>query len=365
MRIIPLRIGLAVALAAVTAFAATSQEMTWFDDYDAALKEAKRIGRPLLVFFETPRSAHSIEETTTQYSSSLDFRASARRFVLARVKSAAIDRTESLDWYAGQEPSAAAIVDPAGKPVSRWKEPGSPEGLARQMDDVLSSLLLESAAEAVKSEDDRTAVGLYWEVIAVRPEFELLGRARRGLAEANRRGKMKVWEVEEEITRREYLEAKKRLAELAKDYAGTDAGRAAAERIEEMRRDTVVAAALRMQELDEEASNLLVQARRLYEEGDGEGARAVYVRLVEDYAGTSYAEEAAGEIADVERELLEEATASRKKMDEDCRRWMSYGDTLADQDMRTKAISYYEKIIDAYPESGYAEIAREKIRKAQ
>ena len=119
------------------------------------------------------------------------------------------------------------------------------------------------------------------------------------------------------------------------------------------------------QEADEKRRLLLEGGEAALAADDFEAARTAFHSLVSDYHGTAEAARAAEHLEKLEKEMAAEADERQKAMDRECRMWMSYADTLAAQKREREAAKYYAKIIEAWPDSAYAEAARTKTSKLE
>ena len=365
MRMVLSKVMVALALMLMAGTAAAAEGISWQGDYAKALDAAAKNIQPVLVVFDRVTGGESAKDATTRLEGSEDFRQAAPKCVLARVEGFKIAETEALAWYKDEaEAPGGAVVRPDGKPLKVYTQLPDAAEVAKDMTDGVVEVLLSEADKSVGEGNDRRAVAIYWQVLTSRPSPPVVERTKRALAEASRRGRARISQVEPMLEARQFLKARRYLDALSVDYAGTDAARVATDRVAELLKDSAINAEIIRQQKEEEAVKLLAEARKLAAE-DPEAARLTYQRLVDLYPDSDTAKGASAEVAKACNTSPEGPDPKLKRMDEDCRTWMSYGDTLAGQGKQVQAMKYYKMIITNYPDSAFRSTAEEKMKRLE
>jgi len=347
----------------ITACAVAAEGSTWEKDYAKALSASKASGHPIVVLLDGVANPKSMKDTVASLEQSDDFRTVSRKFVLVQVEGFKISQIRELDWCTKEsEPPVAAIVDLDGKPVKTYTELPAADDMAQDMAQAFADITLDKADYTAAAGDDKSAVAMYWDVLTVKPPLPAAERARRALSEAGRRGRLKITAVEPMLEAHEFLKARRYLEDINSSYAGTEAATAAAERIEEMTKDSSIAAEIAAQEREEEAAKTLEKARKAAADGNAEDARILYSKVINVYGDTEAAKIASQESAQSRKASAGKAAADPGKMKQDCDNWMALASTAQANDHQTEAIKWYKKIVDTYPGSSYADEANKKLK---
>jgi hypothetical protein len=346
-----------VLAAAIDASAAAGRDIAWVGGYDAALERARASNVPALVIFEAPSKPAAI--WTVEGARVLDIMRS--RCVFARIDPG---NTQALPaWYRGAGSPVAAVVDPAGGVQVSWAALPPMEEVAGRLKEVWTAAALAEADKAAAGGDDGRAVAAWWDVLRVGARGDGADRAREGLAEAGRRGRARIGEANPLLRARRFLEAVRMLEKIERDYAGTETARLAGDRKAEFLSLPSVAREFARQEAEEKRRIRLEEGEAALAADDFETAREAFQALVDEDAGSPEASRASEHLAELTKEMNAVVDERQKLMDRECRMWMSYADTLTSQKRTREAGKYYSKIIEAWPDSAYAETARSKMAK--
>jgi len=136
--------------------------------------------------------------------------------------------------------------------------------------------------------------------------------------------------------------------ELLTAFAETEYARETPEKIVSIK-ETIT----KMQRLKREAEmrSLFDKAEKLTAKHNFLAARETYDELIQKYPGTEYAKRAAEEKSKVADKVAEG----------DCKAWMSLAKSWLLNNNKEKALEYYRKVVEKYPDSSYAKEARIKI----
>ena len=99
------------------------------------------------------------------------------------------------------------------------------------------------------------------------------------------------------------------------------------------------------------------------EKKDYAAAIEVYERLLEVAPDSDYAAEARKRIKQLKGDPRVRETIADQGASADCRKWLSLAGNYARAGMKDKAILYYQKIVDAHPDTSFAATAREALKK--
>ena len=351
----------AVAGAVFVAAAAGGKGPVWQEDLTKAIEQARQSKRLVLVIFGDADKDRVFSE---QLEADPGFNDVAPEYILVRSGASREEGAKILGLVTATPTlMTGAIVAGDGKALEVYDKRPDIRKITADMKARLGEAILRNAGDAAAAGDDTLAVALLRRATITRVSEDAAEGAKRLLVEVCERGKRKVLEVDALVAKRSYLEARRTLEKIARDYAGTDAERAATEKRSKLLEDPVIAEAIRQEERAEAANGLLKQGAELEAEGKGAEAMAAYDRTAREYAGTDAARQAAEAMARMRRMGTDNPTVA--KMNKDCRLWMSYADTSAAQGKQTQAISYYKKIIETYPDSAYASVAKEKLAKLE
>jgi len=145
--------------------------------------------------------------------------------------------------------------------------------------------------------------------------------------------------------------------ECARSYKGTDAGKEAAQRLVQLRKDP----AIRKRISDYRARKLLAEARAAIQQTRyGDAAQALDT-LLEQCADSAEAAEAKELRTRLEADPNIAGQIREERIRADAERLLRIGDGFRGNNMPTKAVAQYRKVIEKYPDTTFAEAARRRI----
>ncbi len=112
-------------------------------------------------------------------------------------------------------------------------------------------------------------------------------------------------------------------------------------------------------ERDLQKAEELIRKRKYVE------AIKIYERIVKVHQGTRSAKTAQARLKELRADERVMAQVQADLLKRDCEEWLSMARSFAKKGNKKDAAEYYERIIDKYPESDYAEIAREELERLQ
>jgi tetratricopeptide (TPR) repeat protein len=107
---------------------------------------------------------------------------------------------------------------------------------------------------------------------------------------------------------------------------------------------------------------LLERAERHFQQKAYLRAEALYRRIVTRHGDTPAATVARRRLASFQADVELKKALTQDRIDTECKRWMKLADALVKSGRIATACDYYQKIIQAYPESSHARVARQKIQ---
>jgi len=344
-------------LALLPALAAAAAPFEWQSDWRQGLAEASAESRPLFVLIGESGATASLRE---RLAADPVFVGAASGFVLVRTDWSEPDFAKAFGLEAVAEPVVALIALADGNASAIYHEIPRPEALAKDMKAVVAQMGLAASDQAARDGDVSAAIARLRAILSSQPPYPERAAALEALAALSEGGMARVAEADAAVIRGKFFEAKTAFESIAADYAGTDAERAARERLYEIGRNPRAIEALKAQEREATAKSLMDKANEAASAGRRDEALAIYDQVARDYKELPAAAEAASAGRGLRAELHGEDQAERAKMERECRLWMTIADSFASQGKRARAREYYTKIIDAYPDSEFARLARAK-----
>lgn len=108
-------------------------------------------------------------------------------------------------------------------------------------------------------------------------------------------------------------------------------------------------------ERDLKKADELVKKKKYFE------ALKIYERIAKVHQGTKSAKTAQARLKALRADERIMAQVQAELLKRDCEEWLSMARSFAKKGRKKDAVEYYERIIGKYPESDYAEIAREEL----
>ena len=356
MRLVPHTLALTLIWAGVL-IAASAPAPVWLADLDAALARSRETSLPLFAAALSPESFDAFSNDLDDFPS---FARAASECVLVHVEAS----SDSLKKVFRLESAFVALVAlPSGKPELVYSELPSAAAVVNDLLAVRARVYLNSAAQSASAGSDPQAIAFLQKALLLEPPYPEMTAARTALAEASERGRAKIAAADNSIAKRQYVQARQSLEKIAADYAGTDAALAASHRLFDMLKNPAVLDGLKLAGQDIAARQLFDQAKAAEAAEHLMEAATFYRKIIKDYPGTPTARDASPNYERIRAQADAEEKAYQDKMERECRSWMALADNYAAAGYLEKALDYYQRIIDAYPKTGFADIAREKMKK--
>jgi thioredoxin-like negative regulator of GroEL len=354
-----------VALARPTA--AGAQEVQWRSDYNAARKEAKQKGLPLVLDFYTTHCPWCDKLDETTYRDPVIAKAMNEQFVPVKLNG---ERETQLVQYLRISAFPTIVLsDPDGKilgSIEGYKEAAPfQEYLQRALAQVANpEWMLREYAEAIKSynaPDYPRAVTLLKGILADGKSRPVQEKSRQLLAEIEKQGAGKLARAKQLLDRGQTAEASTALTEVVRLYVGTPGADEAGQMLTQM----VKSPEQQQQQRTQRARELLAQAKedfrtKLYRfcldrceilaNGYGdlpEGAEAV--QLAAEINGNTDL------LENVKDSYIEKLSGTYLTLAE---AWLRKGQPK-------QAVIYLERLIRTFPGSRQAEVAQIRLSQIQ
>jgi len=221
---------------------------------------------------------------------------------------------------------------------------------------------LDDAVAAQKKGDLRKAAKLLNEVIKANKRSALAERARKLIGKIDEVAKG-VLEEALAMVEEDPIAAILALEEVVDLYQGTDAAKTARKKIAELRKRKDVKKLLTKLKKERAAQEKIAAAEKLIESKAYLKAIAALKGVARKYKGTKAAERATARVAELEGD----EEIGKKIYEMEAARYskgvLAMGRNYAKNGMNDKAIAEFQKVVDKYPGTSYAEEAKQEIEK--
>ncbi|KPJ58187.1 MAG: hypothetical protein AMS15_09010 [Planctomycetes bacterium DG_23] len=185
--------------------------------------------------------------------------------------------------------------------------------------------------------------------------------ANQRLGEINQIGQKMLSAVDPVIEEKNYVKAAGSLKGIIRQFSNSTVGREAKEKLSALMKDPEVAKLLR--EMD--ASEIYAQAEKRKEQKLYYQALLLYRKLANNYGDTESGGKAKKILAQWQADAVFMAMVGEQEAETYCKGWFSLAESYSKHGINHKALEYYQKIIDAYPDTAYAKRAGDKIASLQ
>lgn len=109
------------------------------------------------------------------------------------------------------------------------------------------------------------------------------------------------------------------------------------------------------------AKSAYKKARKLHKKKKYSKALKAYEKIVRKHKGTPYADKASARIDKIKSNPEIMAKIRKADAKKKCETWLNTAQTLAGMGKKNEAAEYYQRVIDEFPESKYAETAKVEL----
>ena len=352
-------------------------EITWVKSFDEAVKTARKDHRPIMVFFSRPGCGlcRHVEATTLPDRAVAD--------VLGKVVCVKLNIDDNRELMlqlarpkGGFTLPLITLTDANKAHLGFTAGPVKPAQLVEQLKAAIQKLGPQLTPAQINQIDKQYAQALE-HIEAGRPDQALptlrrianLGgvdprveAARKKHAELVARADDQLKLARDKIEANDYAPAATLLCELHNDYPGTQAARTAKALLLKLERNPKAARAIEQAAIQRAARRALDEAQELEQHNKPKSALRAYKRLVQRYPDAQ-ATKAATERIDALQKLLAEREQRAPDAYAKARlhALLNVARSLAANGKNDDAIAYYNKVIQAAPDSPEAAQARAAV----
>jgi tetratricopeptide (TPR) repeat protein len=174
--------------------------------------------------------------------------------------------------------------------------------------------------------------------------------------------KARLAEAEGFFAAQKFAEALAAYDDVADRYPGFDAAKAAAQKAASMAKDPAVAKARETARRRDEAEGLFARAAKYEEAEDPFGAWSIYRMLADGYKETDPAAAAGARLAALEADPATMAVIREKEKEIECHRWMTLARNYQKGRLFDKALEFYRKVAEKYPDAPQAALAKKEVK---
>lgn len=281
--------------------------------------------------------------------------------------------SDSLSAYGVRGIPRAFLIDPKGAVV--WA--GHPlSGLGEAVEKALVSVgapttgpttdpndaELSAATEALSQAEYAKALAILEDVLKSSEDEARIQRASHLMAQAMEVGNGKVDDANALVKEKKYVEAAELLRGLAEQFADTEVGRKARLRLMGLRRRPQVSAAIQQEQWQREAEAMLARADELAGQKRYALALDRYQLVTTLYGRTDAGAKARQKMRQLEGDEQIAAQIREQKATRQAVGWLSIARSYARIGRDARASTFYKKVVEAYPDTRYAESARQEMQ---
>jgi hypothetical protein len=356
--------------------AGENNKVNWIS-FDQAQKEAQKTGKPIFVFFhfrcnDFDRVFYGTFSDPTFVGISREFLCvevpvvwapGGRKGDLAGMGSLARYNPQHLTFY-------GVFLDPEGKIFERkYLDCSDPDQFGdwnpSHYTGLLFNILIRYSCwlgpKALKEGKFSIASHRFQVILKYAEREDNRQLAQTGIAQLEKIGAQRLQKAQEIIEAKKYLEAYEALALVKEDFQGLAPAQEAEKQMAQLDGDPVIKKEMDRARLDRKARPHYDRAVKYEEQGRHYLAYMTYKSIVECFADCSSGDEAAARIKEMEADpaLMKTIKAEEKKLE--AKKTFEMAENLEKNGLIDKALIYYQKLLDEFPDSYYAKKAREKI----
>jgi thiol-disulfide isomerase/thioredoxin len=174
-------------------------------------------------------------------------------------------------------------------------------------------------------------------------------------------GQKMLADVDPVIASGNYVEAAAKLRELTDSLAGTRLAAKAGQKLADLKRDPKAKAALELAEKSSRAQEALDAAQKLQTDKKEEAAYVAFKALVKTYPGTDQAKTASDAVAQYEKDPAFVKRANEKEFGAKANSMLSMAQNYRNAGKDDLAKKKYQDVIDQFPNTSYAETAKQQL----
>lgn len=217
--------------------------------------------------------------------------------------------------------------------------------------------LLSALEAAWEREDYAAAAKKAREILDLPQEAPEKADAQQRMDEIEEKAKSRMESAQSLEKESKFQEAAEAYRKVMKEFAGAKASVDAEKAVAKLNRRPEV---LRKQQ-EGEAKKIWAEAQKLEDDKKYASAIKLYQKIVSDYPELSLAGDALKRKKALEGDPAVQAALNSQKGEKECRSWLSMARSWVRNGNPAKAREVFQKIIDNYPDSSFAEEARKEL----
>jgi len=330
----------------------------WVASLDAAKTTAKAADVPVLVYLYFPNHAacQNFEESVFTDEK---FQELSALFVMVRVDAGL--HKDVAQAFGVQRCPSLVFLDSGGVKLYLLDSKMDAKRVLSYMGRSILVSMYNAGKRARGAGDLRTATLDYLMLLAVGEGTPPAAWARRDLRQISADGTKKLSQARIALDAMDYMKTMALLEDLAYGYQFLNPGKEAKTLMDSLASDPQAAAALKEVTRRQDADRLLRRAVKLEGEKKPVDALILYWDVTRDFPGTPPAADAADAANLLAKDDALALRAAKTRMERDAAQWTDIARSFELNGKHDKAVEFYQRIINTYPDTPYAQKARDAI----
>jgi tetratricopeptide (TPR) repeat protein len=248
-------------------------------------------------------------------------------------------------------------VDTNDAPLKKWLLDHGPL--------VYVKLTFDQATAAEKAGKKGQAYLFYQQVIAQAQPGDMTDQAKKKIADFAAAADKTSTDAEADVSNSKFADAFSKLSSVSQAYTGSPPGDKAAARIKELRADPAIRAQIDQAAIDAAADQAEGRASGEEKLGDYKSAIADYQAYVTAFPKSHRIDQVRAHLKSLQDDPAIQAKITSAEPEKNCKKWLSLADSYIQNGDPDNAKVYLQKVIDNYPDSTWAQTAKEKLQALQ
>ncbi|HEX4178443.1 MAG TPA: tetratricopeptide repeat protein, partial [Rhizomicrobium sp.] len=245
-------------------------------------------------------------------------------------------------------------VDTKDAPLKKWLLEHGPLTYVKSAFDQAKAL--------EKSGKKGQAYVLYQQVISQDQPGDMTDQAKTATAADEADAAKTSDDGESAITAGKFSDGLRKLLLVSQTYAGSPLGEKAAARVKELRADPSIHAQLAQATIDASADQAEARAVAAEKSGDYKSAIADYQAYVAAFPKSHRIDAVTAHLKTLQADPAIQAKITTSEPEKNCKRWLSLADSYIQNGDAEQAKVYLQKVIDKYPDTTWADTAKQKLQ---
>jgi predicted esterase len=222
--------------------------------------------------------------------------------------------------------------------------------------------IFDQAKAAEKSGKKGQAYAFYEQVLSQKQPGDMTDQAKTATAAFEADAGKSSEDAESAITSAKFGDGFKKFLVVSQTYAGCSLGDKAAARIKELRADPSIRAQIDQAAIDASADEAESRAAGAEKIGDYKTAIADYSAYVTAFPKSHRIDQVRAHLKSLQDNPAIQAKITSSEPEKNCKKWLSLADSYITNGDADQAKVYLQKVIDNYPDSQWADTAKQKLR---